>query len=195
MEWLPWLKSCLSMKGKTAIDKYLENEKPVRYFSLQISYLSTSAYLHLSSVFSSATLRTLWNDLAIVSCQPGILVNAIKEVWANIVSGTFGPDCILMFDKMSIRQGFCWNPTTNSYMGYETLADPTVVPDRVATSLIVFLLKGLVNGWESVVAYYFTHALSNDTIRSSLGEVLMSLNENNPSIFSSIGPSFWRSRG
>ena len=84
-----------------------------------------------------------------------------------------------MFDKMSIRQGFCWNPTTNSYMGYETLADPTVVPDRVATSLIVFLLKGLVNGWESVVAYYFTHALSNDTIRSSLGEVLKALKENN----------------
>ena len=65
---------------KTAIDKYLENEKPVRDFSLQISYLSTSAYLHLSSVFSLATLRTLRNDLAIVSCQPGILVNAIKEV-------------------------------------------------------------------------------------------------------------------
>ena len=50
---------------KTAIDKYLENEKPVRDFSLQISYLSTSVlFLYLSmKVMRIIDVRNLFPSL------------------------------------------------------------------------------------------------------------------------------------
>jgi DNA transposase THAP9 len=151
--------------------------KCVRDFCLQLSYLSTAAYLHLSSVFSLPSLRTLRRDLAAVTCQPGVLPNAIKEVRSKIDSGIYGSDCILMYDEMAIHQGFCWNPTTKSYMGYETLPHEGKESERTATHLFVFLLKGLVNGWEYPVAYFFTQALSHETIRLSLSEVLKALHE------------------
>ena len=87
-----------------------------------------------------------------------------KEVRSKIDSGTYGADCALMFDKMSIHQGFYWNPTTKSYIGYETLPHEGKESERTATHLFVFLLKGLEKGWEYPVAYYFTNALSCETV-------------------------------
>ena len=83
-----------------------------------------------------------------------------------------------MYDEMAIHQVFCWNPTTKSYMGYETLPHEGNESERTASHLYVFLLKGLVNGWEYPVAYYFTQTLSNETICLSLRDVLKTLSEN-----------------
>ena len=121
------------------------------------------------------SIRTLRRDLATVSCQTGVLLNAIKEVRSKIDSGTYGADCALMFDEMSIRQGFYWNPTTKSYIGYETLLHEGKESERTAKHLFVFLMKGLEKGWEYPVAYYFTNALSCETVCDCLRALLKSL--------------------
>jgi hypothetical protein len=75
-------------------------EKSVRNFALKLSYLSTAAYLHVSSVFSLPTPRTLRRDLATAASQRDASLTSLKEK-NKVNPGNYGPECILMFIRLT----------------------------------------------------------------------------------------------
>ena len=75
-------------------------EKSVRNFALKLSYLSTAAYLHVSSVFSLPTPRTLRRDLATASSQRDASLTSVKEK-NKVNPENYGPEWIFKFSRLT----------------------------------------------------------------------------------------------
>ena len=84
-------------------------EKSVRNFALKLSYLSTAAYLHVSSVFSLPTPRTLRRDLATASSQRDASLTSVKEK-NKVNPENYGPEWIFKFSRLTTTKSFFfWN--------------------------------------------------------------------------------------
>lgn len=61
--------------------------------------------------------------------------------------------CVLVLDEMDIKTGLQFDKSSNTMMGYSTVG-----PERckLASQLIVFILRGISTNWKQVVAWHLT---------------------------------------
>lgn len=81
-------------------------------------------------------------------------------------------NCILLFDEMKIKKGFDFHEKRQKVEGFEDLGS-LGHNTTVATSALVFMVRGLFHNWKQPIAYYLTSgALNNVLLSSALDEVV-----------------------
>lgn len=81
-------------------------------------------------------------------------------------------NCILLFDEMKIKKGFDFHEKRQKVEGFEDLGS-LGHNTTVATSALVFMVRGLFHNWKQPIAYYLTGgALNNVLLSSALDEVV-----------------------
>jgi DNA transposase THAP9 len=138
--------------------------------SMRLAYHSTSGYNEIRNWFTLPTTRTIRTELEPFSCDPGLLVDALKHIEKEISAGTLEPNCTLMVDEMSIMQKACWDPAKKTIIGYANL--PPNKQGHLAYSAAVFFLVGIQTKWRFPVAYYLTEHFKGEDMYPILMELL-----------------------
>lgn len=139
----------------------LENESERKYgieersFALALYYQSPKTYKFLSSLFHLPPVQTLQSYLSTVSVNVGWSNHAISVLRNRAaVSPKEDTLCGIVFGSISIKECLHFDKATNSIIGGENLGEHGGSL-RKANHALVFMVKGLVEKWTSVLGCFF----------------------------------------
>ncbi|XP_039311288.1 uncharacterized protein LOC120359059 [Solenopsis invicta] len=73
-------------------------------------------------------------------------------------------DCVILMDEMDIQPALEYDVSTRSFVG-QTTCDEI---EKLCTSIVVFMLRGLNENWKQIVSWHLTSKSSNDDIMTQL---------------------------
>lgn len=135
---------------------------------LSLYYKSPAAYKHLQDHLLLPSTETLRRHTSRLRIKQGVLKD-VMALLAEKMSKLSGVDrnCILSFDEMAITKNISYDNSLDQFIGFSGRN-----PNLVASSALVFLLKGLKESWKQIVGYFFTFNETADSLQQNIEEVL-----------------------
>ncbi|KAG8239604.1 hypothetical protein J437_LFUL019221 [Ladona fulva] len=137
---------------------------------------SPKGYALLQHFLLLPCVRTLTKTLNSVPFNVGIddsLFESLKQRLAE--SRDIEKCCILLFDEMSLGEGFEYNDHEDRIIGFEDLGSLGRT-QRYANHALVFMAQGLTKPWKQPVAYYYLHGTCpTKALKSLLLEIIARL--------------------
>ncbi|KAG8236871.1 hypothetical protein J437_LFUL017075 [Ladona fulva] len=160
--------------GKGATGREWSEEDKI--FALSIYKRSPKCYALLQHFLLLPCVRTLTKTLNSVPFNVGIndsLFESLKQTLAE--SRDIEKCCILLFDEMSLGEGFKYNDHEDRIIGFEDLGSLGRT-QRHANHALVFMAQGLTKAWKQPVAYYYVHGTCpTKALKSLLLEIIARL--------------------
>ena len=152
---------------------FTANPKGRRYhpqfvrFCLSLHAKSSSAYKELQDVLALPSERTLINYKNVFKPKPGIHKDKIHQL-QNEVSCYSGCQRFVgvIFDEMKIKSSLVFNKHSEEIVGFTDLGDPALTfssfedEQPVATTVIAFLIRGLMTSLKFVLCYFLTSGVA-----------------------------------
>ena len=83
-----------------------------------------------------------------------------------------GEKCIISFDEMALKSHVFYQSKTDELVGLEDYGNGTKT-NKLATSAIVFMARGLIDNWKQPLAYYLVNeSCSSEKVREKLEEII-----------------------
>lgn len=147
--------------------KYSPN---IRLFALKQQYYSTAAYIALKRFFNNnlPAIRTVQRWYSTIDGEPGINISSLKILQEKaeeyFVQNNHKLHLTLIYDEMYIRKQIKWCEHSNSFIGFQTLAnlhetDPDSSQLPVAKDALVYLVVG--PDFKLPVAYHLLTTLNS----------------------------------
>ncbi|XP_064214107.1 uncharacterized protein LOC135266776 [Tribolium castaneum] len=145
-------------------------------FALSLYKRSPRLYKYLQVHFQLPSSRTLKAILAKIQFDTGINPGILEHL-KNQVSKMKRADRYrsLLFDEMSVCQGFHYERAKQYISGYEDMGSLGRT-NKAANHAVVFMIRGLRLQWKQVYAYYFTaNTVSANNLKFLIEEIISQL--------------------
>lgn len=115
---------------------------------------SNKSYEYLSQVFNLPSMCTLQSLLQKVNIHPGPIkfVNQHLKKQVRLMKER-DKVCFLMWDEMLLQLHLDYDATKKHILGFEDFGKQRSA--RFADHALVFMVRGIQNGWKFPLAYYF----------------------------------------
>lgn len=122
--------------------------------ALSIMKQSSKCYQYLTQVFNLPSIRTLWSILHRINIHPGP-VNFINNRLKKQVKLMKEKDkvCLLMWGEMLLQSHLDYDIRNKYIIGFEDFGNKRKA--RFADHVLVFMIRGIQNGWKFPLTYYF----------------------------------------
>ena len=163
-------------------------------FALSLYHLSGKLYKMVSKLLCLPSKSSILKWISrMPNCtgltQPSIDVIATK---VEAMSST-AKMCVISMDEMSLKSHLFYECSKDKVIGFEDLGDG-INSDKLATSAIVLMARGIIENWKQPVAYYFVNeSCSSETVKEKLTDVISKLENiglNVLGVVSDIGSNF-----
>ena len=140
-----------------------------KLFAQSLFYKSASTYRYLRDQMNLKLPSTssIYKWAPIKFIPPGIneiLINQLKKVFENMTVSS--KMCVLSLDEMCIKKDLTVNTYLDRVEGF--CDDGRERKSELATSVLFFMLRGLVDDWKYVLSYVLINNSSNPTYLSEL---------------------------
>jgi len=157
------LKPCLSNAAFSLISAQVRlHNKTVRHWTdnerliaMSVYYQSPRAYRYLSKILKLPSKASINRWLKTVRVEPGINWYMIKLLEAKMKHfSDVDRQCVLLMDEMSLKKGLRYCKMRDLVVGY--VDDGTERKPTMATSALVFMIRGIFKCWKQAVCFAFT---------------------------------------
>jgi DNA transposase THAP9 len=134
----------------------------MKLLALNLHNLGARAYRFLTQIMAlpSKTSLSLW--LHSLPCEPGFNNELFCALQHKVESFSVRDKvCALLIDEMSLKSGLLYDPATDMIIGYEDYGEGIGRYNKVATSALVFMLRGLASNWKQPLSYVLTSSTCN----------------------------------
>ena len=161
------------------IDLHSKKNKGKRYtpemksFALSLYHMSGKAYRLVSKFFNLPSKRSLSNWVSDLPQSPGLTKAALDVIESKIkCMNDASKLCSISMDEISLKTSLLYNSAKDEVVGVEDLGDGKR-SERLATSAIVFMARGITGNWKQPLGYYLVHeTCSSDVVREKLTEII-----------------------
>lgn len=101
---------------------------------------------------SENTIKTWFNE---IDLWPGICSTMFHCLKEKVKCMGSERNCVLLFDEIRIKKGFNFHERRQKIEGFENLGS-LGHNTTIATSALVFIVRGLLHNWKQSVAYFLT---------------------------------------
>ena len=163
-------------------------------FALSLYHLSGKSYKMVSKLLCLPSKSSIFKWISrMPNCtgltQPSIDVIATK---VEAMSST-AKMCVISMDEMSLKSHLFYECSKDKVIGLEGLGDE-ITSNKLATSAIVLMARGIIENWKQPIAYYFVNeSCSSDTVKEKLTDAITKLENiglNVLGVVSNIGSNF-----
>lgn len=129
----------------------------MKLMALSLHNFGARAYRFLSRIIAlpSKTSLCLW--LHSLPCEPGFNEEILSTIGHKVQSMAHRDRvCSLMIDEMSLKSGLVYDSGSDAIVGYEDFGSVLGRRDKIVTSALVFMLRGLASNWKQPLSYFLT---------------------------------------
>ena len=179
-----------SAKGKHG-RRYNDETKS---FALSLYHLSGKSYKMVSKLFCLPSKSSILKWISkMPNCtgftQPSMDVNAAKVKTMSSIAKM----CVVSMDETSLKSHLFYECSKDKVIGLEDFGDDTT-SNKLATSAIVLMPRGIMENWKQPIAYYFVNeSCSSNTVKEKVTDAISKLEKiglNVLGVVSDIGSNF-----
>lgn len=142
------------------------------YASSPKAYRSLSKYFHFPSV---TTLRKCVSGIKMTTGFSETVLEAMKSI-ASKFTKPYDNKCIVSFDEMKLKPGVSFDIKQDVIVGFENYGSFVVSKPRLATHVLVFMVRGLCKKWKQAFGYFFScESTSSTALKHLLDEGISKL--------------------
>jgi hypothetical protein len=164
---LRWLEMQLKLAKKSPKGRRYSDY--AKLLALNLYSHGPKSYRFLSNMFTLPTKSTLSLWLQSMQVRPGIsdeLLHA-TSIRVNTLQDR-DRVCALMIDEMSIKTSSCYDKQSDVIFGFHDCGETSERESVVATSALVFMVRGLSLNWKQPVGYVLTKSACKGDIAIKL---------------------------
>ena len=179
------LKPCLSTAAYSLISAQVRlRNKTVRHWTdserliaMSVYYQSPKAYRFLSKILKLPSKASINRWLQTVRVESGINWYMIKLLESKVKHfSDVDRQCVLLMDEMSVKKGLRYCKMRDLVVGY--VDNGTERKPEVATSALVFMIRGIFQHWKQAVSFSFTSdSLQSSEVKQLIVQIFTALQE------------------
>ena len=141
-------------------DKQRKWEEPEKQFALGLYYKSPKAYQFLRDFhkFALPSISLIRKWVNVINLRPGKNEQLSNQLKLKLQGKTdFEKEAILMWDEMSLKPGLEYNLKEDYIEGYHDLNGYGEREQKMAKSVLVFMVTGLTHDWKQPFMFFPTN--------------------------------------